>query len=122
MPAGPICEQPRQPNLRLNKFEKQCLSGHAFLEQYIPSHLFTFRILYHFYTYQNYSLTHAYSKVYLLSHNLLPVDINFNAPNCQEIADLFLTSSLGFKDISSIMHTINKPNLIHKCLNSLLLD
>ena len=66
--------------------------GVQFIEKYIPGRVFTFRVANHFYTFQNYSLTHACSNVYRLSPNLAPVDVHFDAPTYEKISSLFPTS------------------------------
>ena len=43
--------------------------GLQFVEKHIPGRVFTFRVANHFYTFQNYSLTHARSNVYRLPPN-----------------------------------------------------
>ena len=49
-------------------------------------------------------------------------DINFDAPNYQDIADLFPTSNFGFKDITAVFCTINDVTIIHERLNLFLID
>ena len=113
-----------QGNLTLGQIypDGNAYPGVRFIETYIPGRVFTFNIANHFYTFQNYCLTHSRSKVYRLSPTLAPVDVHFDPPNYEEISSLFPTSDFGFEDITSILRTINDANLIHERLTSFLLD
>ena len=109
-----------QGNLTLGQIylDGNIYPGVQFIEKYIPDGVFTLRVANHLYTFQHYSR----SNVYRLSPDLAPVDVHFDASNSEQISSLFLTSELGFEDITSILRTIIDANLIYERLNSLLLD
>ena len=58
---------------------------------------------------------------YRLSPNLTPIKVYCDAPNYEEINNLFSYFYFGFKDTTAILRTINDANLIHDCLDSFLL-
>ena len=72
-------------------------AGVKFLESFIPGRVFTFLINGTFYTFQNYTLTHADSDVYLLSPTSSQINVHCESLNYQSIDQLFLLHLLAWK-------------------------
>ena len=72
--------------------------GVKFLEKFIPGRTLTFNINNTYYTFQNYTLTHANNEVNTLSPTLAPMTAHFDAINFQALTHLFPATDMGLED------------------------
>ena len=88
-------------------------------ENFIPGRLFTFLIHDIFYTFSNYTLIHFDANVYPLSPNQAPINAHYDTIDFQTFSHLFPSSTLGFKDVNSLLQTISETNMMRDQLSSL---
>ena len=77
--------------------------GVRLIENFVPGRIFTFLIHDKFYTFSNYTLIHSDANVYPLSPNLAPINAHYDAIDFQSFTHLFPSSTLGFKDVNSLL-------------------
>ena len=89
-----------------------------FLENFIPGRSLTFNKNINYYTFQNYSLTHANSEINTLSPNLANMTAHFYALNFQALTHLFPATDMSFEDLNSLLGIIRERNVIRNQLSS----
>ena len=87
-----------------------------FLKKFIPGGTLTFNINNTYYTFQNYTLTHANSEGNTLSPTIAPITAHFGAINFQALTHFFPATDMGFEDLISLLGIISKSNIIRNQL------
>ena len=93
--------------------------GVRLIENYTPGRVFTFLINDKFYTFQNYTLTHADASIYPLAPTLAPINARYDIIDFQSLTHFFPSSNLGFEDVNSLLQTISETNMMRDQLTTL---